>query len=87
MWLAAHPISAPLSSPSPRSCGERGGHVVGQTWAEYSGFSGSQIDDLSNPASIPRLKHDQITGWYGARADEFAGLSPREYLRDKSRKE
>ena len=59
-------------------------HVVEQTWAEYFGFTRSQIDDPSNLVSIPRLKHYQITGWYGAGNADFGGLSPREYLADKS---
>lgn len=59
-------------------------HVVEQTWAEYFGFARSQIDDPSNLVSIPRLKHYQITGWYGAKNRQFGGLSPREYLSDKS---
>lgn len=59
-------------------------HVVEQTWAEYFGFSRGQIDDPSNLVSIPRLKHYQITGWYGKRSDQFGGLAPREYLSDKS---
>jgi hypothetical protein len=59
-------------------------HVVEQTWAEYFGFARSQIDDPSNLVSIPRLKHYQITGWYAARNERFGGLSPRQYLSDKS---
>lgn len=59
-------------------------HIVEQTWAERFGFSRSEIDDPSNVVSIPRLKHYQITGWYGASSEEFDGLSPRNYLRDKS---
>lgn len=51
-------------------------HVVEQTWAEYLGFSRSQIDDPSNLVSIPRLKHYQITGWYGKKNDQFGGLTP-----------
>lgn len=59
-------------------------HVVEQTWAEYFGFSRSQIDDPSNLVSIPRLRHYQITGWYGKKNDQFGGLTPREYSSDKS---
>jgi len=59
-------------------------HVVEQTWAEYFGFSRSQIDDPSNLVSIPRLKHYQITGWYAQRNPEYGWLSPREYLSDKN---
>lgn len=59
-------------------------HVVEQTWAEYFGFSRSQIDDPSNLVSIPRLKHYQITGWYGRSNQDFGWMSPREYLSNKS---
>jgi hypothetical protein len=59
-------------------------HMVEQTWAEYFGFVRSQIDDPSNLVSIPRLQHYQITGWYAARNERFGGLSPRQYLSDKS---
>jgi hypothetical protein len=59
-------------------------HIVEKTWAEYFGFTKSQIDDPSNLASIPRLTHYQITGWYMTGTEEFGGLSPREYLADKS---
>ena len=59
-------------------------HIVEQTWAEQFGFSRGKIDDPSNLVSIPRWTHYQITGWYAAKTDEYGGLSPREYLRDKS---
>jgi hypothetical protein len=58
-------------------------HIVEQTWAEYFGFSRSQIDDPSNLA-IPRLTHYQITGWYGTPNECFGNQSPREYLSDKT---
>lgn len=47
-------------------------------------FVRDKIEDPSNLASIPRLKHYQITGWYGTPNPDFDNLSPREYLRDKS---
>jgi hypothetical protein len=59
-------------------------HIVEQTWAEYFGFKRSRIDDPENLVSIPRLKHYQISGWYSHRNDDYEGLSPREYLRNKS---
>ncbi len=59
-------------------------HIVEQTWAERFGYTRSEIDDPSNLVSIPRLKHYQITGWYGTSNPDFNDLSPREYLRDKS---
>lgn len=58
-------------------------HIVEQTWAEYFGFSRSEVDDPSNLVSIPRLKHWQITGWYGTRNENYGSLSPREYLKNK----
>ena len=58
-------------------------HIIEQTAAERWGLTRSQIDDPSNHVSIPRLKHYQITGWYGERNTNFGGLSPREYLNDK----
>ncbi|WP_244553440.1 hypothetical protein [Nitrobacter vulgaris] len=58
-------------------------HIVEQTWAERFGYSRSEIDDPSNPVSIPRLTHYQITGWYMTSTEEFGGLSPRQYLADK----
>lgn len=59
-------------------------HIVEKTWAERFSFTRSEIDDPLNLVSIPRLKHYQITGWYSTKSDAFGGVSPREYLRDKS---
>jgi hypothetical protein len=59
-------------------------HIIEQTAAERWGLSRSQINDRSNIVSIPRLKHYQITGWYMMKNDDFGGLTPREYLSDKS---
>ena len=62
-------------------------HIIEQTAAEYWGLTRSEIDDPSNLVSIPRLRHYQITGWYGTKNDKFNGLSPRDYLRDKGLEE
>jgi hypothetical protein len=59
-------------------------HIVEQTYAERWGFTRSQIDDPENVVKIPRITHYRITGWYMTKNDEFDGLSPREYLADKS---
>ena len=59
-------------------------HIVEQTYAERWGFTRSQIDDPENVVKIPRITHYRITGWSMAKNDEFDGLSPREYLADKS---
>jgi hypothetical protein len=59
-------------------------HPVEQTPARQARFPESQIDGPDNRLRIPTLKHWQITGWYATRSDEFGGLSPRDYLKDKS---
>jgi hypothetical protein len=59
-------------------------HVIEQTALEKWGLVRSQIDDPSNIVSIPRLKHYQITGWYMTKNADYGGLSPRDYLNDKS---
>jgi hypothetical protein len=58
-------------------------HIVEQTWAERFGFSRSEIDGPHNLVRIPRMKHWEITGWYGRRSGRFGGKSPREYRQDK----
>jgi hypothetical protein len=42
------------------------------------------IDSRENLVRIPVLKHIDISAWYSKGNDEFDGLSPREYLSDKS---
>jgi len=59
-------------------------HIVEQTPAEKEGYPRSLIDGRENLVSIPALKHWEITGWYATKTEEYGGLSPREYLRDKS---
>jgi hypothetical protein len=44
----------------------------------------SQIDDPENVVKIPEIAHYQITGWYMTGNANLGGLSPREYLSDKS---
>jgi len=58
-------------------------HIVEQTPAEQEEFSREVIDAPENLVRIPRLKHWQITGWYGRANYDFGGKSPREYLRGK----
>jgi hypothetical protein len=59
-------------------------HIVEQTSAERSGFTQSQIDDPENVVKIPRITHYQITGWYMTGNANLGGLSPRQYLSEKS---
>ncbi|MGH6682332.1 MAG: hypothetical protein ACRECA_00155 [Pseudolabrys sp.] len=55
-------------------------HIVEQTQAEKDGFTREVIDGPDNLVLIPRLKHQEITGWYQTKNDDFGDLSPREYL-------
>lgn len=55
-------------------------HIVEQTQAERDGFSRDVIDDPENLVRIPRLKHQEINGWYQRPNLDFDGLTPREYL-------
>ena len=58
-------------------------HIVEKTAAQRWGFTKDDIESPENLVMIPRLKHYQIIGWYATPRDEFDGLSPRDYLRDK----
>jgi hypothetical protein len=58
-------------------------HIVEQTSAENDGFPRSMIDGPENLVRIPRLKHWEISGWYGRPNESYGTLSPREYLRGK----
>ncbi len=58
-------------------------HIVEQSSAAQDGFSSDQIDSPDNLVSVPRWKHWEINGWYGAANDEYGGLSPRDYLRGR----
>ncbi len=58
-------------------------HIVEQTLARDAEFPEELIDAYVNKVRIPTLKHWEINGWYGKPNDDFGGLSPREYLRDK----
>lgn len=55
-------------------------HVVEQTQAEAEGFTREMIDGADNLVRVPRLKHQEINGWYQTKNPEFGGLSPRKYL-------
>ena len=58
-------------------------HIVGQHPENRARFGDSMIDSRENLVRIPLLKHIDISAWYSTRNDEFDGLSPRDYLRDK----
>ena len=58
-------------------------HIVGQHAENRARFGDSMIDSRENKVRIPLLKHIDISAWYSKGNDEFGGLSPRDYLRDK----
>jgi hypothetical protein len=60
-------------------------HIVEQS--TEGRFSREQIDAPENLVLIPRLKHQEITGWYARHNPDYGGLSPRVYLRGKDWKE
>ena len=59
-------------------------HIVEKGSASDAGFSASEINDSNNLVRISRIQHWEITGWYMKPNKDFGGLSPRDYLRDKS---
>ncbi|TKT73689.1 hypothetical protein YH63_020925 [Afipia massiliensis] len=62
-------------------------HIEERTLLRRLGFTWGEIDDPSNKVRIPTLKHYEISGWFSTRSDEFGGLTPRDYLRDKDSSE
>jgi hypothetical protein len=70
-----------VSTPSP---GYDKHHIVEQTQAENDGFTREVIDSPDNLALIPRLKHQEITGWYQTPNPDYDWETPREYLSGRS---
>jgi hypothetical protein len=52
--------------------------------AAKDGFSHEVINASDNLARIPAMKHREITAWYQTKSEQFAGQSPRDYLRGRS---
>jgi hypothetical protein len=55
-------------------------HIVEQAQARADGFLRDVVDGPDNLVRIPRLKHQEINGWYQRKNDKFGGVSPRDYL-------
>lgn len=66
-----------VSSPGP---GYQKHHIVEQTQAEEEGFLREVIDAPDNIVLIPKLKHEEITGWYQTPNPEYNWQTPRDYL-------
>jgi hypothetical protein len=58
-------------------------HIVGQHAENRQRFGDSLIDSRENLVRIPVLKHIDISAWYSTGNEDYGGLSPRDYLRDK----
>ena len=67
----------------PSEAGYQDHHIEEQGLLGNLGYARSDIDKPDNIVRIPMLKHYDISAWYGTKGDEFGGLSPRDYLRDK----
>jgi hypothetical protein len=52
--------------------------------APQSGYSVDQADGPDNLVEIPTLKHWELNRWYQKQNNDYGGLTPRQYLRDKS---
>jgi hypothetical protein len=66
-----------VSTPAP---GYDKHHIVEQTQAADDGFARDVIDSPDNLALVPRLKHQEITGWYQTPNPDYDWETPREYL-------
>ncbi len=70
----------------PTKVGYQDHHVIEQRTIEHSNFPESLVQSSENIVRIPTMKHREITGWFSSinYGHPYNGLSPREYLRDKS---
>jgi len=59
-------------------------HIVEQTPAKKDKFTRDQINAPDNLVRIPTLKHWDLNAWYQKPNDAYGGLTPRQYVRDKS---
>jgi hypothetical protein len=58
-------------------------HVVEQGPARDEGFPEDMIEARENRVLIPKYQHERISAWFSTNSEEFNGMSPRQYLRDK----
>jgi hypothetical protein len=74
-----------------RDAEEKGGgsgyevHHIVEQWRKKSGeFSEDEIEDPSNKVRIPYYQHKMIQSFYQTPNEQYGGLTPREYLSNKS---
>jgi hypothetical protein len=59
-------------------------HIVEQTQARNDGFPDRVINRADNLVLVPRYRHWQINSWFQTPDKNFDGLTPRQYLQNKS---
>lgn len=64
---------------STKTPGYQNHHIVEQSQAEDEGFSRDIIDSPENLVRIPKMKHEDINGWFQRENREYPP-TPREYL-------
>jgi hypothetical protein len=58
-------------------------HIVERSAAYKDGFSKDVVESGENFALIPTLKHWDVNRWFETRHEDYAGLTPRQYLRSQ----
>jgi hypothetical protein len=53
-------------------------HIVERNQIDH--FTNEAINGPDNLVRVPRVKHQEINGWYQEKNRDFGGLSPRGYL-------
>jgi hypothetical protein len=59
-------------------------HIVEQTQARNDNYPDSVINRADNLVLIPRYKHWEINSWFQTSNKNLGGLTPRQYLQNKS---
>lgn len=59
-------------------------HTVEQTQARNDNYPDSVINRADNLVLIPRYKHWEINSWFQTSNKNLGGLTPRQYLQNKS---
>jgi hypothetical protein len=59
-------------------------HIVEQTQARNDNYPDSVINRADNLVLIPRYKHWEINSWFQTSNKNPGGLTPRQYLQNKS---
>lgn len=55
-------------------------HIVERSQAEEEGYTRDVIDAPDNLVRVPRLKHQEINGWFQRRNPDYGWETPRDYL-------